>query len=107
MTIKTWMFTGVMLALLAFPASIAYGDPPPKQGTEPGVVAHLADCTEDNCLPPIKPRLVLAATNGQIHVVGVASTGDPDDGGQAPAAVNGAGDADPDPGPPDPPVIKG
>jgi hypothetical protein len=68
MTGKTWLTGGIMLALLALTGSIAYGDPPPKQGTEPGVVAHLADCTDENCLPPIKPKLVLAA----VAVVGPA-----------------------------------
>lgn len=32
---------------------------------------------------------VLAATNGEIHVNSARANGDPDDGGQLPAAING------------------
>jgi hypothetical protein len=63
-----WLVGGITLAMLALTGSIAYGDPPPKQGTEPGVVAHLADCTDENCLTPIRPRtLVLAGMNEYVH----------------------------------------
>jgi hypothetical protein len=61
MTTRAWLTGGIMLALLAL-TGIAYGDAPPKQGTEPDVVAHLAECTEEICLPDHDPmRRVLAA----------------------------------------------